>query len=85
MNFIPHIFSYVLAIDKYSYKTGYACNDLLIISRGSGSKYGRKAFVASIVLSWNLFHSRFPNKILREILPPELKTLLKSYFFSTYI
>ena len=41
---------YTLAIDKRSYDTGYACNDLLAIHTCNTLKYGTRVFVSKFNL-----------------------------------
>ena len=43
---------YTLAIDKRSYDTGYACNDLLAIHTCNTLKYGTRVFVSKFNLCY---------------------------------
>ena len=75
---------FILASNTHEQNPRFASHGLLTKPTCNTSKYGANGFAASAIASWNFFQNKFPSNNLRHISCPQLKVLIKNYFFDSY-
>ena len=75
---------FILASNTHEQNTRFALHGLLTKPTCNASKYGANGFATSAIASWNFFPNKFPSNNLRHISCPQLKVLIKNYFFDSF-